>query len=197
MSSRRDFCKAVLPAAAALSAASSSSLLVAADLPRDAPDLVVMMPGGRSPIRLSQFKGKVVAVEFLLTYCSHCQRASRTSEILYRELGPKGFQVIGAAINPGGDVLAYQRDFGLTFPVGTVTQDTCLWFLQHPAMLRLLMPQAAFIDRNFKIVQQYAGDNPFFGESEEKNMRDLVTKLLAQGAGAPAKKAPAKKKKAS
>jgi hypothetical protein len=172
---------------------------MAADIPRDAPDLVVTMPNGRAPIRLSQYKGKVIAVEFILTTCSHCQRASRTSEILYRELGPKGFQVIGAAINPGGDVVAYQRDFNLTFPVGTASQDTCLWFMQHPAMLRLLMPQAAFVDRNFKIVAQHAGDSPFFGDAEEKNMRELVTKLLGPGAGAaPAKKAPAKaKKKAS
>lgn len=186
---RRDFSKMIVPAAA------GASLLKAADLPRDAPDLVINMPNGRPPMRLSQFKGKVIAVEFLLTYCSHCQRASRTSDILYRELGAKGFQVIGAAINPGGDVMAYQRDYNLTFPVGTVSQDTCIWFMQHPQMLRLLMPQVAFVDRNFKIVNQYAGDNPFFGESEEKNMRELVTKLLGAGpGGAPAKKAPARKK---
>jgi thiol-disulfide isomerase/thioredoxin len=148
------------------------------------------MPNGRAPIKLSQYKGKVIALEFILTYCSHCQRASRTSDIIYREYGPKGFQVIAAAINPGGDTVAYARDLNLTFPVGSVSQETCTTFMQHPAMLRLLMPQMAFIDRNFKVAAQYSGDAPFFGETEEKNMRELLDKLLKPaGAPAPTKKA--------
>ena len=36
-----------------------------------------------------------VAVEFLLTGCSHCQDASRTLAKLTKEYGPKGFQPVG------------------------------------------------------------------------------------------------------
>lgn len=183
---RRDLLKTALPAAAA------ARLLEAATIPRPAPDIVVNMPNSLPPVRLSQFKGKVIAVEFLLTYCSHCQRASRTTELVYRDYAGQGFMAIGAAINPGGDVVGYRRDHNVTFPVGSVSQDTCLFFMQHLPMARLLLPQVAFVDRNFNIVEQHGGDDAaFFGEAEEKNLRNVVERLLKAPAAA---KAPSKKK---
>lgn len=183
---RRDFCAQLLPVAAV-------GALEGATLPRPAPDLAIEMPHGRPPLKLSTFKGKVIAVEFVLTYCSHCQRASRVTELLYREYGSKGFQPVAAAIDPTGDPVAYARDHNLSFPVGRIKQEQCMEFLQHPMMLRLLMPQIAFIDRNFMIVAQYGGDSPFFGDNEEKNMREQVEKLL-KPAATPARKTTSKKK---
>ncbi|MBL8177502.1 MAG: TlpA family protein disulfide reductase [Bryobacterales bacterium] len=184
---RRDVLKCALPAAA------SAGFLQAATLPRPAPDIAINMPNSLPPIRLSQYKGKVIAVEFLLTYCSHCQRASRIAELVYRDYAGQGLMVVGAAINPGGDVAGYKRDHNLSFPVGLVTQDTCMFFMQHLPMARLLFPQVAFIDRNFNIVAQHSGDDAaFFGESEEKNLRALVERLM-KAPTAP-KKAAAKKK---
>ena len=181
---RRDLLQAALPVAAA------SGLLEAATVPRQAPDILITMPNSLPPLRLSQFKGKVIAVEFILTYCSHCQRASRTTELVYRDYAGQGFQAVAAAINPGGDVVGYKRDHNVTFPVGSVSQDTCMFFMQHMPMARLLLPQVAFVDRNFNIVEQHTGDDAaFFGEAEEKNLRAVVERLLK----APA--APVQKKK--
>jgi len=170
---RRDLLKSALPAAAA------GSLLHGATLPRPAPDIIISMPNSLPAVRLSQYKGKVIAVEFLLTYCSHCQRASRNTELIYRDYAGQGFMAIGAAINPGGDVVGYKRDHNVTFPVGSVSQDTCMFFMQHLPMARLLLPQVAFIDRDFNIVEQHTGDDAaFFGEAEEKNLRAAVERLL-------------------
>ncbi|MCZ2149677.1 MAG: TlpA family protein disulfide reductase [Bryobacterales bacterium] len=183
---RRDFCLSLAPAALA-------GIAQGFEAPRPAPDIVINMPNGKAPLRLSQFKGKVIAVEFLLTYCSHCQKASRTTEIMYREYGAKGFAVVGAAINPGGDVNAYARDLNLTFPVGSVAQEVCMSFMQVPMTARLLMPQVAFIDKEFRIAAQYSGDANFFQVDEEKQMREQIEKLLHQGA-APAARRPVRKK---
>lgn len=170
---RRDLLKYALPAAA------STRLLSGATIPRPAPDILISMPNGKPPIRLSQYKGKVIALEFLLTYCSHCQRASRNTELIYRDYASQGFIALGAAINPGGDVNGYVHDHHLSFPVGSVGQDTCTFFMQHLPISRLLLPQIAFIDRNFNIVEQHGGDDAaFFGEAEEKNMRAAVERLL-------------------
>ncbi|MBL8229742.1 MAG: TlpA family protein disulfide reductase [Bryobacterales bacterium] len=188
---RRDLLSSLVPAGAALW---SPHLLHAIDLPRACPDFAVTMPDGKQ-VKLSSFQGKVIAVEFLLTYCSHCQRASRTSDIVYRELGAKGFQPIGIAIDPAGDPVAYSRNLNLSFPVGKCAQTDAMNFLQLTPSSRMMMPQVCFVDRRFTIREQYSGDNPFFGEMEEKNIRDLVGKLLAEGgAKAPAKTTPAKKK---
>ena len=67
-----------------------TSVLSAAD-PRPAPELVIKSATGQEQL-LSKFRGKVVAVEFLLTTCPHCQKASQNLQKLYKELGPQGFQ---------------------------------------------------------------------------------------------------------
>lgn len=174
---------------AALPVVAASGLLEGATVPRQAPDILITMPNSLPPLRLSQFKGKVIAVEFILTYCSHCQRASKTTELIYRDYAGQGFQAVAAAINPGGDVVGYKRDHNVTFPVGSVSQDTCMFFMQHLPMSRLLLPQVAFVDRNFNIVEQHTGDDTaFFGEAEEKNLRAVVERLLKAPAKGATKK---------
>lgn len=180
---RRDFCWSLLPLAAA-------SKLHAAELPRPSMDLKINMSGG--PVQLSSYKGKVLAVEFLLTTCPHCQKASQAIEKVYRQLGPKGFQPVGIAINEGGDAAEYVRKFGLSFPVGNMDHKLCVAYLQHPSFLRLLMPQLAFVDRKFMVRAQFAGDDPFFDQNEEQNIFKQVDALVKE---APA--AAAAKKKAS
>lgn len=186
---RRDLLKTALPALPL------AGLLQGATIPRPAPDIAITMPNSLPPVRLSQYKGKVIAVEFLLTYCSHCQRASRTTELVYRDYAGQGFMAIGAAINPGGDVVGYKRDHNVTFPVGSVSQDTCMFFMQHLPMQRLLLPMVAFVDHNFNIVEQHGGDDAaFFGEAEEKNLRAVVERLL-KARSTPSKAAKSGKKK--
>lgn len=174
---RREFCRHLAPSVPLL--LGGAGLLHGATFPRPAQDILITMPNGRPPLQLNQLKGNVIALEFLLTTCPHCQRASRTLEVIYKQYASKGFRVVGAAINQGADPAAYVRDQNLTFPVGTVSHDTCLWFLQMSSMQRLLLPQGAFINRGFQVVEQHGGDSdPFFGEHEDKNIRELVEKLL-------------------
>lgn len=153
-----------------------------------------------APVQLSSYKGKVLAVEFLLTTCSHCQKASQAIEKVYKQLGPKGFQPIGIAINEGGDAAEYVQKFGLTFPVGSMHHKPVVDYMQHPSFLRLMMPQLAFVDRKFMVRAQYPGDDPFFAENEEQNIFKQVEGLLKEAppaAPAPSSALPSKKKKTS
>jgi peroxiredoxin len=164
-----------------------------ADLPRPAPELTIKLPGG-SNLQLSQYRGKVVALEFLLTTCPHCQRSSKALNKLQQEYAARGFQVLGVAINPMSNMLVpdYVKQFQLTFPVGYDVPETANNFLQIPVMYRMLMPQVAFIDRNGTIRAQYSGDDPFF-QNEDANMRAKIEELLKESPAAkqaaPAKKA--------
>ena len=160
-----------------LSALTVAGLLKAADVPRPCPDFTVNMPGGARPVQLKEYRGRVVMVEFLLTYCSHCQRASRSTDLVYRELGPKGFQPIGIAVDPG-DTQKFVRDLNLSYPVGSAPQPLARAFLQLSSVSSMLMPQAVFVDRSHVIREQLAGNNAFFGEAEERNIREMVEKLL-------------------
>jgi peroxiredoxin len=169
-----------------------ATVLSAAD-PRPAPELVIKAANGQEQL-LSKFRGKVVALEFLLTTCPHCQKASQNMQKLYKELGPQGFQPVGIAINDMANMLIndYTKQFNLTYPVGYSNRDVATQFLQHPIMMSMLMPQLVVIDRKGVIRHQFPGGDKFF-ENEEKNLRDVLLPLLKAGAAAaPTSAAPKK-----
>lgn len=181
--------KATLRLAAA--AAAIALTMPAAEVPRKAPELQIRMADGKD-VLLSSFKGKVIALEFLLTTCPHCQRASQTVNKLQREFGAQGFQPLGVAINDMANMLVvdYVKQFNLTYPVGYAHRDTAINFLQHPIMVSMMMPQLVIIDRQGMIRHQIAGNDKFF-DNEEKNIRDAILPLLK---GTTAAARPAAKK---
>lgn len=165
-------------------------------VPRPSPEFVVQMVNGKS-ILISQYKGKVVCVEFLLTTCPHCQKASQILEKLYKEYGPRGFQPIGCAINAETPEMAkllvpsYAQAYNLTFPIGYSKREPVVSYLEHPVMQQMFMPAIAVIDKKWNIRAQHMGGEDFFVE-EEKNMRKLLDTLLAEG-GATAPRSTKKK----
>ncbi len=167
---------------------------MAADVPREAPPLVFQAPAGRQ-IQLSQYKGKVVTLEFLITTCPHCQKCSQLMEKLYKEYGAMGLQPLGVAINEMPHMLVpdYIRQFQLTYPVGWANRDVAINFLQHPVMFVMQMPQLVVIDRKGVIRAQHMGSDKFFAD-EEKNLRALLVPLLKEGGG---KKSPSSAKRAA
>lgn len=172
----------------ALAALAALSVL-AADLPRPAAEFTVKMTNGKD-FKLSDHKGKVVVVEFLLTTCPHCQRASQGINKVYRELGAQGLQPVGVAVNDMANMLVddYVKQFGIDFPVGWSLRDPVISFLQHPVMMMMSFPNLVIIDRNGQIRHQIPGGDKFF-ENEEKSLRDLVLPLLKAPAPAGARKA--------
>lgn len=167
-------------------AALAAISLMAADVPRPAPDFTVKMTNGKD-VKLSDYKGKVVVLEFLLTTCPHCQKASQGLNRVYRELGSQGLQPVGVAVNDMANILVddYVKQFNLDFPVGWSLRDPVINFLQHPVMLMMSFPTLVIIDRQGQIRHQYAGGDSFF-LNEEKNLRDAVLPLLKTPA--PARK---------
>ena len=137
---------------------------------------------------MSDYKGKVVVVEFLLTTCPHCQKASQTMNKVYRELKAQGLQPVGVAVNDMANMLVddYVKQFNLDFPVGWSTREPVINFLQHPVMMMMSFPNLVIIDRTGQIRHQFPGGDKFF-ENEEKNLRDLVLPLLKSPAGAQKK----------
>lgn len=156
-----------------------AGLAGAAQVPRRSPEFAVSLNGGRQ-ILLSQYKGKVIAMLFILTYCPHCQVTVQALTKLQNEFGPRGFQVVASAIEDMASLAVpdFIKRFQPSFPVGFNTRDPVIEYLQHPSMLKLLMPQLVFIDRSFTIRAQYSGDDPFFGADQEKNLRAKIEELL-------------------
>ncbi len=168
---------------------------LAAELPRPSPELAVNLPGGKQAL-LSQYRGKVVAVIFILTYCPHCQRAIGCLIKDQNELGARGFQVLASAIEDMAPVALpnFLKTFNPPFPVGLNDQKTALDYMEHPIALIPHMPLVAFVDRQGTIRAQYEGDSPLLSEAQmEKTIHDKIEELL-KPASAPPKKTAAKRK---
>lgn len=176
-----------------------AGLGIAADVPRPSPEFAISMMGGKQ-ILVSQYRGKVVALAFILTTCPHCQKTVGYLSAMQREYGPRGFQVLASAIE---DMAAmnlpdFIKRFQPPFPVGFNDRNPVLEYLHHPAMFRLMMPQLVFIDRTGMIRAQYSGEDKFFADDQEKNLREQIESLLKEGQSAQKNRAPANRhKKAS
>lgn len=168
---------------AGFAAALSPRLLHAAKVPRPAPELVIARPGGEQ-IRLSQYRGKIVMLELLLTTCPHCQRCARTIQQVLGDYKAKGVEALGAAINDEArfDLLRFEMAAGAKFPMGIADRDKAYAFLQAEMNAGpVYFPQLALIDRHGIIRAQYDGTDRFF-ENEETNLRAMLDTLLKTSA---------------
>ena len=160
---------------------------------RKAPEVAYTVPGHGQQL-LSQYRGKVVALEFILTTCPHCQAASRIMTNLQREYGPRGFQAVDLAINAldqnrtpedaSAMVAAFTANFQVGFPVGFTTRDNFLAFTGYSIAEYTVVPQLIFIDRKGYIHYQ----TPPRGDStslKEETIRQRIEELLAQPSNEP------------
>jgi thiol-disulfide isomerase/thioredoxin len=172
--------------ALALSLVYSLALAEAQEL-RKAPELAYTMPGQGEKL-LSQYRGKVVAIEFILTTCPHCQAAARVMTTLQQEYGPRGFQALDLAINALDDnrthdqanalVAAFASTYQVGFPVGWVPRDSFLSFLGISITEYTVVPQLVMIDRKGYIRYQ----TPARGDTTsllETTLRQRIEELLA------------------
>lgn len=166
----------------------SALLCAAATVPRPAPELLIKHARG-GETRLSSFKGKVVALEFILTTCQHCQNSSSNINAIYNELGSRGFTAVGVAVNQMAQMFVpeFVQTLRLNYLIGYQHQDAADQFLQHDPKLAMYFPQFVLIDRKGVIRYQFPGTDKHF-ENEEKNLREKVLLLLKEGAAAPGKK---------
>lgn len=170
---------------------SAAALLLNADAVenvRKAPDLSFIVPG-HGQHTLAQYKGKVVALEFIQTTCPHCKAASHVMTKLQSEYGARGLQVVDVAINPNADLLVedFAKEQQVNFPVGWTTSDQMMSFMGFND--RYVVPQLVLIDRAGNIHWQTpatsAPGNDWEKLMAETAIRQHIEQLLAQTTHAP------------
>ena len=160
----------------------------AAQIPRTAPDLTIPLPNGKQ-VKVSDYRGKVLVLGFILTTCPHCQKTTQLLEPIYNELAPKGLAVVEAALNQNPNVPQFVNEYHVPWPVGTGEVLPALDYMQWPKDQRPLVPFLVFIDRKGVIRAQYTGvDEKFFDDQLGQHMRDEIEILLNEGAPAQRKR---------
>jgi len=151
--------------------------LEAAQIPRPAPPLSWKWFSGE-PGDFTKYKGKVIAVEFMISTCPACHRAAKVMDSYYREFKSKGFQAIGLCTDPGAEQRVAQllKTTLASFPVGTIDGEKAKEWLQHSAMQVFYVPQLALIDKKGQIRFQHGGKN--HPPNEDQMIRDEIQLLL-------------------
>lgn len=166
-------------------------------LPRPSPEFAINLPSG-GQVLLSQHRGKVVVMVFVLTTCPHCQTTTVLLSKLQREYGPRGFQVLESAFNDMAGMLVpdFVNRFKPAFPVGYNNREAVMEYLQLSPMYRTYVPLIAFVDRKGAIRAQHGGEEDFFKEDQlEKNLRGMIENLLKESSATGIQKKPARTKK--
>jgi len=154
-----------------------------ADVPRPAPEFAVRMMDG-SDMLLSQQRGKVVCLMFILTTCPHCQKLVGVMSKLHTQLAPRGLVTIAASTQdmPSLYVPDFIRDFKPTFPVGAGDRNLKMQFMQHDPKYIFYNPCVSLIDRKGMIRAQFNGGDEIFNGDQEANFRGRIEALLKEGA---------------
>lgn len=154
-----------------------------------APELEIKMESGQT-VKLSQYKGKPILLEFFSTTCPHCQSAAAAMEKTLRTYGPKGLQVIAVSTDEAQrkEFSDFRQKYGATYPMGIVARDSGYQFFSLSMMKPFYVPTYAFIDKTGTIRAQYIGGLQVHGTAAEE--AELAKNVEAILKPAPAKPAP-------
>jgi len=72
-----------------------------------------------NPRKLSDYRGKVVFLNFWATWCKPCEEEMPSMQALYEGLGNERFEIIAVSVDKDGPetVAAFVKKYGLTFTV--------------------------------------------------------------------------------
>ncbi len=117
-----------------------------------APDFTVTDIDGKK-LTLSEYKGKVILLDFWATWCSPCRAEIPHFVEMQQKYGPQGFQVIGISMDDDAKpVKEFYQQYKMNYPVA-VGDDK----LAESFGGVLGLPVNFVIDRDGRIVGKYLG----------------------------------------
>jgi cytochrome c biogenesis protein CcmG, thiol:disulfide interchange protein DsbE len=130
-----------------------AALPPAAQANRPAPDFALPSIDGRT-VRLSDYRGKVVLLNFWYTGCEPCREETPALEAAYKKLAPQGFEIIGMNVRTNerrgadgdADIRTFIEAHGVSYPIALDTDSQSGRDYQV-----YVLPTSLMIDREGKI----------------------------------------------
>ena len=130
------------------------------------------LPEGATPLRLADFKGKVVYVDFWASWCGPCRISFPVLESLRTEFNEQGFEVVAINVDEfEEDALGFLEDLPVSYPVVADPEGNT------PQLYGILgMPTGFLVDRDGVVRRVHQG----FRKSDSKKIRAEILELLEQ-----------------
>ena len=127
-----------------------------------------------NPVKLSTYRGKVVALNFWATWCTGCKLEIPWFVEFEKKYGPKGLAVIGVALDDEGWQAV--KPYVATHPIGYRLAIAPFDVLEKPLGLDPSLPATLLIDRNGNIADTHAG--VVAKDAVEKKIQGLLAEKL-------------------
>ena len=139
---------------------------------KGAPGFSLKDLGGKD-VALSDFKGKIVFLNFWATWCPPCKKEMPSIEKLHRKFGGRDFTVLAVAVDVKGEKLVrpYIEEKGYTFPVlldpkGEVSDNFDVFGV----------PMTFIIGRDGEVLNKIQGERDWFSRESIDYFEELIGK---------------------
>ena len=148
---------------------SASSLASSGLSGQPAPDFVLKSASGTN-LRLSEYRGNVVMINFWATWCGPCRQEMPLLNDLYSRYGRVGFSLLGVNIDDDSRrAMDMAEELGVAFPVLFDERKEISRLYQVEAM-----PVTVLVDRTGKVRHVHLGYKPGYEEKYLTEIRALL-----------------------
>ena len=139
-------------------------------------DVDVRTVDGRT-IKLSNYRGKVLVVDFWATWCPPCRLETPQLARLAKENRDRGLEVLGLHIDDRGksspeDIRKFIDHYGITYTVGLATDDM---FTSYLGTEDDTIPQTLVFGRDGRLIKHLIG----YSQAHGKSLDEAVNQALA------------------
>jgi peroxiredoxin len=134
-----------------------------------APDFTLKSSGGEN-LRLSEFRGEVVMINFWASWCGPCRQEMPLLDELYSQYKPMGFTILGVNVEEdSAQAKQMLKDSPVNFPVLFDNQSQVSKLYNVVAM-----PSTVLVDRDGNVRYLHQGYKPGFEDAYQQQVRALI-----------------------
>ena len=146
-------------------------------LPREVLNAENRAASGSTPIKLSDYSGKVLFINLWATWCGPCRIETPELVKLHKEFQSRGVEMIGLSTEDpdasAQSVMNFVREYEVDYQIGWATRELAQTLMQG----RTSIPQSFIIARDGRILRRFIGFNP---ERTPEQLKQALEEALVE-----------------